>query len=144
MGWTTPTFVPKAPATSTTSVATVRGACAPTTSVGKRPSGGGGGQSVMRLQMHATDRATLEPPPGRPVSNDCIRIPATLNTFLDVHGVLDADSEAALARRESHGVLRAERQPVPWPGRYLVIVESRGGDAALLTASTAGAASGYP
>lgn len=98
----------------------------------------------MRLQMRATDRATLEPRPGRPVSKGCIRIPTTLNTFLDVHGVLDADSEAALAGRESLWALRTERQPVPWPGRYLVIVESRGGDAALLTASTAGAASGCP
>ncbi len=86
---------------------------------------GKGGVSPMRLQMHATDPARLEPRLGRPESKGCIRIPAALNTFLDRHGVLDADYEAALERGASVWVLRADRRPLPWPGRWLVIVDSQ-------------------
>ncbi|MDZ4146496.1 MAG: L,D-transpeptidase [Burkholderiales bacterium] len=86
---------------------------------------GAGGQSTMRLQMHATDPDTLEPRLARPESKGCIRIAATLNVFLDRYGVLDADYEQALARGRSLWVMRADRTPVPWPGRYLVIVDSQ-------------------
>ena len=86
---------------------------------------GAGGQSTMRLQMHATDPLTLEPRLGRAESKGCIRIPAALNVFLDRYGVLDADYEQAVAAGRSLWVLRPDRQPVPWPGRYLVIVDSQ-------------------
>lgn len=86
---------------------------------------GEGGQSTMRLQMHATDPDTLEPRLGQAESKGCIRIAATLNVFLDRHGLLDADYEQALARGKPLWVLRADRTPVPWPGRYLVIVDSQ-------------------
>ncbi|MFM8899691.1 MAG: L,D-transpeptidase [Burkholderiales bacterium] len=85
---------------------------------------GPGGSSLMRLQMHATDPKLLEPRLGRAESKGCIRIPATFNVFMDRHGVLDADYEQALASGRSMWVLRADRQPLPWPGRYLVIVDS--------------------
>ena len=85
---------------------------------------GAGNSSKLRLQMHATDPQVLESRVGRVASEGCIRIPATLNLFIDRHGVLDADYEAALARGEKLWVLRADRDPVPWPGRYLVIIES--------------------
>lgn len=85
---------------------------------------GAGGQSAMRLQMHATDPDRLEPRLGRPESKGCIRIPATLNDFLDRHGLLDADYLQAQARGEPLWILRADRQPLPWPGRYLVVVDS--------------------
>jgi hypothetical protein len=83
------------------------------------------GTSLMRLQMHATDPDRLEPRLGRAGSKGCIRIPATLNTFLDRYGIIDADYDAALARGDALWVLRADRQPIPWPGRYLVIVDSQ-------------------
>ena len=86
---------------------------------------GGGGSSKMRLQMHATDPRVLEPRLGRVASEGCIRIPATLNVFLDVHGVLDADYEAAVARGEKLWILNASRQTMPWPGRNMVIVDSK-------------------
>jgi hypothetical protein len=86
---------------------------------------GGGGSSKMRLQMHATDPGVLEPRLGRVASEGCIRIPATLNVFLDVHGVLDADYEAAVARGDKLWVLKVSRQTLPWPGRQLVIVDSQ-------------------
>ena len=79
----------------------------------------------MRLQMHATDPRVLEPRLGRIASEGCIRIPATLNAFLDVHGVLDADYEAAVADGEKLWILRASRQTIPWPGPNLVIVDSQ-------------------
>jgi hypothetical protein len=89
---------------------------------------GGGGISTMRLQMHATDPTVLEPRLGRVASEGCIRIPASLNVFLDLHGVLDADYEAAAATGKKLWVLNPKRQPVPWPGRYMVIVDSQAVD----------------
>lgn len=86
---------------------------------------GNGGMSKMRLQMHATDPKVLEPRLGRVASEGCIRIPATLNVFLDLHGVLDADYEAAVVRGEKLWILKAHRQTVPWPGRTMVIVDSQ-------------------
>ncbi len=86
---------------------------------------GNGGTSKMRLQMHATDPRVLEPRLGRVASEGCIRIPATLNVFLDVHGVLDADYEAAVANGEKLWILKAHRQTIPWPGRKMVIVDSQ-------------------
>jgi hypothetical protein len=86
---------------------------------------GQGGTSKMRLQMHATDPRVLESRLGRVASEGCIRIPATLNVFLDVHGVLDADYEAAAARGDKLWILKADRQTMPWPGRAMVIVDSQ-------------------
>ena len=66
----------------------------------------------MRLQMHATDPDLLERRLGSVQSKGCIRIPASLNRVIDRYGVLDADYE------------RAQRTPVPFPGRYLMVVDS--------------------
>jgi len=85
---------------------------------------GAGGTSQMRLQMHATDPQVLEPRLGRVESKGCIRIPATLNVFLDRYGILDADYEQAQAGGTVQWVLKRDRQPIAWPGRYLVIVDS--------------------
>jgi len=85
---------------------------------------GDGGLSPMRLQVHATDPDVLEPRLGSAASSGCIRISAALNRLLDKYGVLDADYEAALARGGQLWVLRKDRTPTPWSGRYLVVVES--------------------
>lgn len=85
---------------------------------------GTSGKSEMRLQMHATDPVLLEPRLGRAESKGCIRIPASLNRFIDRYGLLDADYEAALARGETFWVLAPERTPTPWPGRYLLVIDS--------------------
>jgi len=85
---------------------------------------GAGGRSTMRLQMHATDPTQLEPRLGRADSKGCIRIPATLNRFVDRYGLLDADYEQALARGERLWMLLSDRNPSPWPGRYLVVIDS--------------------
>lgn len=78
----------------------------------------------MRLQMHATDARFLEPRLGTRQSKGCIRIPATLNRFIDHYGILDADYEAALAAGHHFWVLPADREPTPWSGRYLVVTET--------------------
>ncbi len=80
---------------------------------------------TMRLQMHATDPQYLEPILGSRHSEGCIRIAATLNAFVDRHGLLDADYETALEAGERLWVLRADRVPTATPGRWLVVVESR-------------------
>lgn len=88
---------------------------------------GQGGLGQMRLQMHATDPDQLEQRLGRVDSKGCIRIPATLNQWLDRHGTLDADYLQAMASADpgkAAWVMRADREPLPWPGRWLVIVDS--------------------
>jgi hypothetical protein len=78
----------------------------------------------MRLQMHATDPDLLERRLGSAQSKGCIRIPATLNRLLDRYGLLDADYEQALRDGKKLWVLNASREPVPDPGRYLIVVET--------------------
>jgi hypothetical protein len=85
---------------------------------------GAGGSSKMRLAMHATDPERLVQRLGTVASEGCIRIPAKLNRFLDTHGVLDANYEALSTAGHSPRVLRPDRKPLPWPGRYLVIIDS--------------------
>ena len=89
------------------------------------PKGWGDGKVIeMRLQMHATDPDTLEQRLGSAQSKGCIRIPATLNTFLDRRSILDADYLQSVREGRQLWVLRSDRQPVPEAGRYLVVVES--------------------
>ncbi|HEY0819823.1 MAG TPA: murein L,D-transpeptidase [Rhizobacter sp.] len=81
--------------------------------------------SVMRLQVHATDPDVLEPRLGSAQSKGCIRIPAAVNEFLDVHGVLDADYDEAADAGRHLWVLREDRQRSPWAGRWLVVIDSQ-------------------
>jgi hypothetical protein len=85
---------------------------------------GGGGEATMRLQMHATDPNVLAPRLGTIQSKGCIRIPATLDTFIDRHGILDGDYEEAIAAGQTFPALSEAREPTPWSGRYLVIVDT--------------------
>lgn len=78
----------------------------------------------MRLQVHATDPELGEPFLGSARSAGCVRIPATLNDFLDRHAVLDADYARALAQGQSLWVLRPDRTPTATPGRRVVVVDS--------------------
>lgn len=82
-------------------------------------------EAEIRLQMHATDPDYLEQRLGRPASEGCVRVPATMNRFLDVHGVLDADYEHdAPNDPRLAGVLLPDRQPTPLAGDALVVVDS--------------------
>jgi hypothetical protein len=81
--------------------------------------------SDIRLLMHATDPDYLEQRLGRAASKGCVRIPAAMNRFLDLHGVLDADYErAARDDVKLSSILLPERQPTPLAGNALVVVDS--------------------
>jgi hypothetical protein len=84
-----------------------------------------GGESLMRLQVHSTDPDQLEPLLGTWHSKGCIRIPASLNVFIDRYGLLDADYEAAARAGRRLGMLRTQRAPTPSPGRWLVVIDSQ-------------------
>ncbi|MDN7540052.1 hypothetical protein [Burkholderia cenocepacia] len=85
---------------------------------------GKGGVSPMRFQMHATDPDRLEALLGIRHSKGCVRIPASLNTFLDRHGLLDDDYQARVEAGKSLWVLRRDRDITPIAGRYLVVIDS--------------------
>jgi len=85
---------------------------------------GRGGTSQMRLLMHATDPELLEHHLCEPKSKGCIRIPSTLDSFIDRYGLLDGDYEQAQANGRKFWVIRPDRTPTPWSGRYLIIVDS--------------------
>ena len=83
----------------------------------------------IRLLMHATDPDYLEQRLGRPASQGCVRIPATMNRFLDMHGVLDADYERAASEDDRiRSILLPEREPTPLAGNALVVVDSAQSD----------------
>lgn len=85
---------------------------------------GKGGMSQMRFQMHATDPDKLEPLLGIRHSKGCVRIPASLNVFLDHYGILDAEYQALVESGQSLWVLHSDRQVTPWAGRFIVVVDS--------------------
>ena len=79
----------------------------------------------IRLMMHATDPDKLEQRIGQPASQGCIRIPTTLNRFLDLHGVMDAEYErVAAADIRFRALLLRARTPSPLAGNTLVVVDS--------------------
>jgi hypothetical protein len=95
----------------------------------KVPKGWGDGTvTQMRLQMHATDPDLLEPRLGRALSKGCIRIPGTLDRLIDRYGLLDADYLRAQGDESAALVLDPQREPVMFPGRYLVVVDSHRDD----------------
>ena len=85
---------------------------------------GKGGPGKLRLQMHATDPDVLEQRLGTAQSKGCIRIPASLNTFIDRHAILDGEYNEAIGDGKSFWVLRENRDENPWAGRFLVVVDT--------------------
>jgi hypothetical protein len=85
---------------------------------------GKGGPGKLRLQMHATDPNVLEQRVGTAQSKGCIRIPATLNRFIDRHAILDGDYNEAIGDGKSFWVLRDDREENPWAGRFLIVVDT--------------------
>lgn len=82
-------------------------------------------EAEIRLQMHATDPDYLEQRLGHPASEGCVRVPATINRFLDFHGVLDVDYERDAPNDPRLGsVLLRSRQPTPLAGDALIIINS--------------------
>ena len=85
---------------------------------------GDGAMGELRLQMHATDADLAENQLGSAQSEGCVRIPATLNDFIDRYGLLDKDYLRAKADGAALWVLRRDMTPTATPGRYLVVVDS--------------------
>ena len=79
----------------------------------------------IRFMLHATDPDKLEQRLGHPASQGCIRMPATLNRFLDRHGVLDSDYErAAQTEIRFRALLLPGREPSALAGNTLIVVDS--------------------
>lgn len=81
------------------------------------------GAGNIRLMMHATDPIWGEKRLGRRDSKGCVRIPAKMNRFLDVYGLIDKDyfdhPDSAASKRVL--LKKSERKTVRFPGRYLII-----------------------
>ncbi|MFX1674639.1 L,D-transpeptidase [Paraburkholderia sp. A2WS-5] len=86
---------------------------------------GKGGFSPMRFQMHATDPDRLEPLLGIRHSKGCVRIPASLNAFIDHYGIVDAEYQALVDSGKSLWVLHPGREVTPWAGRFIVVIDSQ-------------------
>ncbi|GBR50167.1 hypothetical protein AA11825_1588 [Acetobacter pomorum DSM 11825] len=79
----------------------------------------------IRLEMHATDPIYLEQRLGHTASEGCIRIPASLNVFIDKHGLLDAEYEQwAAVDIRFRALLRSDRKPSAISGMAVVVVDS--------------------
>ena len=85
---------------------------------------GNGAMGVLRLQMHATDPDLAAQRLGTAQSEGCVRIPATLNDFIDRHALLDEDYERSIGQGTHLWVLRTDRTPASTSGRFLVVVDS--------------------
>ncbi|GEN13801.1 hypothetical protein NCH01_02320 [Neoasaia chiangmaiensis] len=79
----------------------------------------------IRLEIHATDPDFLERRLGHPASEGCVRIPATMNKFIDNHGLLDVLYEQASSYDgRFRALLPRGRTPSPIAGDALVVVDS--------------------
>ena len=85
----------------------------------------GNTMSQMRLLMHATDPAQGEPRLGRTDSKGCVRISPGLNRFLDSYAILDRNYEEWRKNRHDSWLLKKDRTPVAYPGKYLIIGDSQ-------------------
>lgn len=81
--------------------------------------------SRLRLQMHATDPDRLESRLGTAQSEGCVRTTASFDRFVDHYGILDGDYEQATKHGQHESVLSSDREPTPWSGRYLVVVDTQ-------------------
>ncbi|OUI86033.1 L,D-transpeptidase [Acetobacter tropicalis] len=79
----------------------------------------------IRLEMHATDPVYLESRLGHVASEGCIRIPASLNVFIDKHGLIDAEYERmATVDIRFRALLRKDRVASPLAGAAVVVVDT--------------------
>lgn len=76
----------------------------------------------IRLMVHATDPDQGEQRLGTIQSQGCIRVSSRFNKFLDQHGVLD---QAYETNAKAKYVLLATRNPIPFAGKYVVVIDSR-------------------
>ncbi len=84
---------------------------------------------AVRMEMHATDPAVLEPRLGRWDSEGCIRIPTSFNSFLDGTGLIDAKERQAARDDRRFAALLKHTTPSPLAGQTLVVVDTSEPDA---------------
>ncbi|WP_419758365.1 L,D-transpeptidase [Acidisoma sp.] len=84
-----------------------------------------GATMEVRVEMHATDPDVLEERIGRADSEGCIRLPDSLNRFLDRRGIIDADIER-LGQNDIgyRALLSPELEPTPLAGDAVIVVDS--------------------
>ncbi len=80
--------------------------------------------SQMRLLMHSTDPDKGEPRLGRTDSKGCVRISSALNRFLDTYAILDSNYEEWAKTKPDSWLLKKDRMPVAYPGKYLIVGDS--------------------
>jgi len=85
---------------------------------------GNGDEGEIRLLLHATDPGILEPRIGRRDSQGCVRIPATMNLFLDRNGVLDYETGRAAETDRRFAALLGAQQRTTLAGTLMVVVDS--------------------
>lgn len=79
----------------------------------------------IRLEIHATDPDFLERRLGHPASEGCVRIPATMNKFMDHYGLLDARYQQASSYDiRFRALLPRDREPTPIAGDLVIVVDS--------------------
>jgi hypothetical protein len=84
-----------------------------------------GAPMAVRMEMHATDPAVLEPRLGRWDSEGCIRIPTRFNSFIDHAELIDAKLRtAAMTERRFAALLPKDGSPSPLAGDRLVVIDS--------------------
>lgn len=83
--------------------------------------------SQMRLLMHSTDPDKGEARLGRTDSKGCVRISQGLNRFLDTYAILDRNYEEWARTRPDSWLLKKDRKPVAYPGKFLIIGDSSRG-----------------
>lgn len=83
-----------------------------------------GEKATIRLLMHATDPDFGEPRLGKVDSKGCIRISAKMNDFLDRYGILDKQYEDKKSIKKVSYVLRSDRNPVFFAGKYVLVGDS--------------------
>lgn len=78
----------------------------------------------IRFLMHATDPLYGESRLGETNSKGCIRISAKLNNFLDRYGILDKEYEEKKNLKSVSWLLRKDRLPAIFAGKYLLVGDS--------------------
>ena len=78
----------------------------------------------IRLQMHATDPQLLEPRLGQRASKGCVRIPESLNRFLDQVGALDHAYDVEADAGRTPWVWHADHERNPYSGRFVVVIDT--------------------
>ena len=80
--------------------------------------------SQMRLLMHSTDPDKGEQRLGRIDSKGCVRISQGMNRFLDTYAILDQNYEEWVKSKPDTWLLKKDRHPVAFPGKFLIIGDS--------------------